>query len=208
MVSPLNDLQLVAFRESTADLMLMEQFGQRLHVKVVVVVHFFVCRDQKLRQSDGSSHWNQRDRNVVDASGSSTRGRTPTWFLMGHNSMLRAWDVSVWNESAKSFNNEVCSCNWCSTHPQMWWGSGRAAGQSGPQGTDTGRTLSAFWRGPVTSGPRCPLRRSPAGTTRSPQTCTRAPGRLWGPPQRDWLHWASQLLWWLQCPFWGPQVSP
>ena len=55
-MSPLNDLQLMAFRESTADLMLMEQFGQRLHVKVVVVVHFFVCRDQKLRHSDGSSH--------------------------------------------------------------------------------------------------------------------------------------------------------
>ena len=55
-MSPLNDLQLVAFRESTADLMLVEQFGQRLHVKVVVVVHFFVCRDQKLRHSDGSSH--------------------------------------------------------------------------------------------------------------------------------------------------------
>jgi hypothetical protein len=45
----------------------------------VVVVHFFLCRDQKLRHSDGSSHWNQRDRNVVDGSGSSIRGRTPWW---------------------------------------------------------------------------------------------------------------------------------
>ena len=30
--SPLNDLQLVAFRETAADLMLVEQFGERLHV--------------------------------------------------------------------------------------------------------------------------------------------------------------------------------
>ena len=103
------------------------------------------------------------------------------------------------NESAKWSNNELGSGNGCSTHPQTWWGSGREAGQSGPQETHTGRTLSAFWRGPVTSGPRCPLRRSPGGTTRSPQTSTQAPGRPWGPAERDWLHWASQLLWGLQC---------
>lgn len=38
----LDDQKLVSFRKSTADLVFMEQLGQALHVKSVIVVHLLL----------------------------------------------------------------------------------------------------------------------------------------------------------------------